>query len=308
MNRYKLEPYKSMKNKYYCPKCNKKDFTRYIDITTNEQVNIDVGMCNNWINCNYHFTPKQYFKNNHITPKPSSFKAIKTKPKVETSFINSTFLDKSIKNKATNFFIDYLASIWDYEIAYFLAEKYKIGSSSKYWKGSTVFWQEDINGNIRTGKIMLYDPINGKRIKKPYNHINWIHCALKASNFNLEQCFFGEHLLNDEIDKPVAIVESEKTAIMLSIFIPDFIWLACGSLNNLNQKKTEVLKGRSVVLFPDLGCYNKWNDKIPYLTKLATFRTSTLLEEKASAFEKSKGYDLLDFVLMDNDNYQELIK
>jgi hypothetical protein len=57
-------------------------------------------------------------------------------------------------------------------------------------------------------------------------------------------------------------------------------------------------------LFLDLGCYNKWNDKTPYLTKLATFRTSTLLEKKASAPEKLKGYDLLDFVLIDNDNYQ----
>ena len=81
---------------------------------------------------------------------------------------------------------------------------------------------------------MLYDPISGKRIKKPYNHISWVHSSLKDSTFNLQQCFFGEHILQDEPLKPVAIVESEKTAIVASLYLPKFIWLAVGSINNLS--------------------------------------------------------------------------
>ena len=143
---------------------------------------------------------------------------------------------------------------------------------------------------------MLYDATNGKRMKEPYNHINWVHKALKLDNFNLEQCYFGEHLLNKNNSKPVAIVESEKTAVISSVFLPEFIWLACGSVNNLNEAKTKALKGRNVVLFPDLKCFDLWNDKIPQLTSLATFRTSTLLKDKATETEMKKGLDLADYL------------
>ena len=35
----------------------------------------------------------------------------------------------------------------------------------------------------------------------------------------LKQCFFGEHLLREKT-MPVAIVESEKTAIISSVYLP----------------------------------------------------------------------------------------
>lgn len=124
-----------------------------------------------------------------------------------------------------------------------------------------------------------------------------MHKALKLDNFNLNQCYFGEHLLRIDLNKPVAIVESEKTAIISSVFLPEFIWLACGSVNNLNESKTNALKGRNVVLFPDLECYALWNNKIPQLSKLATFRTSTLLRDNATKAEKEQGLDLADYLL-----------
>jgi len=299
MNNYKfiLEPYNTMKTIYHCPKCNKRTFTRYIDTDNNEYVNNKVGRCSRLIKCNYHYTPKSYFNDNDIITtykKKLVKKHLKPKPKI--NFINFETLKKSIETTQTNYFLDFLASIWDYNTAYFLAEKYNIGTS-KYWNGATVFWQVDINGNIRSGKIMLYNAINGKRVKKPFNHINWVHKVLGIEDYNLEQCYFGEHLLNEDLNKPVAIVESEKTAIISSILLPEFIWLACGSVNNLNLTKTEVLKGRNVVLFPDLKCYDLWNDKIPKLTKLATFTTSTLLKNRATKEEKEQGLDIVDFML-----------
>jgi len=79
--------------------------------------------------------------------------------------------------------------------------------------------------------------------------------------------------------------------------LPEFIWLACGSANNLNEARTKVLKGRNVVLFPDLGCFDLWNNKVNKLTKLASFRTSTLLKNKATKTEKQQGYDLADYLV-----------
>lgn len=299
--RYTLEPYSGMKTRFKCPNCHKRGvFTKYIDTFSNAPISDHVGCCNRLVKCGYHYKPKQYFKDNKI-PYDTEFnqkfiarEKPKLKPKI--SFIDVEVMQKSKSSKYPNYFIDYLTNLWDYEVAFYLLDKYNVGTS-KHWHGSTVFWQVDKNGNIRSGKIMLYNPINGKRIKEPYNYINWVHKALNLDNFNLEQCYFGEHLLNEDSSKPVAIVESEKTAIISSVYLPEFIWLACGSANNLNETKTKVLKGRNVVLFPDLKCYDLWNDKIPQLTSLATFRTSTLLEDKATDSERIQGLDLADYLV-----------
>jgi len=300
-HRYTLEPYNGMKTRFRCPNCNKKDvFTKYIDLHTSEYLNDAVGCCNRLIKCGYHSKPKQYFDDNNISLKTSSsqkfINRVKPKPKPKTSFINTEVMQKSKTSKSNNNFIEFLSNIWDLETAEYLAIKYNIGTS-KLWNGATVFWQVDINSKIRSGKIMLYNASTGKRIKKPYNHINWMHKTLRLDAFNLEQCYFGEHLLKEDTSMPVAIVESEKTAIISSVFLPEFIWLACGSVNNLNEAKTKALKGRNVVLFPDLNCFDLWNDKIPHLTRLASFRTSTLLENNAIETEKKQGLDIADYLL-----------
>ena len=299
--RYTLEPYNGMKTRYHCPNCNKKGvFTKYIDNQTAEHLNDAVGKCNRLVKCGYHYTPKEYFDDNNISFDSSINNKVtarvKPKPKPKTSFINVEVLSKSKASKSPNYFIDYLTSLWDYDTAYYLVEKYNIGTS-KLWQGATIFWQVDKNNNVRSGKIMLYNASNGKRVKEPYNHINWVHKALKLDNFNLEQCYFGEHLINQDLYKPIAIVESEKTAIISSMYLPEFIWLACGSANNLNKAKTKALKGRNVVLFPDLKCFDLWNNKIPQLTSLVTFRTSTLLKDKATETEKQQGLDLAVYLI-----------
>jgi hypothetical protein len=56
---------------------------------------------------------------------------------------------------------------------------------------------------------------------------------------------------------PVAIVESEKTAVIASGHNRSYIWLAAGSISNLSPKMCHVLKGRHVTLYPDLGAYDK---------------------------------------------------
>ncbi|MCG8858899.1 DUF6371 domain-containing protein [Tenacibaculum finnmarkense] len=294
--RYILEKYNGTKSRYNCPNCNKiGQFTRYIDTQTNEHLNDAVGVCSRLVKCGYHYKPKQYFQdNNTFETKAVSFVRKPPPPKPATTYFNAEVMNKSLSSKAPNFFLDYLNTLWFEEVVIKLAKKYNIGTSNK-WNGATTFWQQDINGKIRSGKTMLYDPETGKRVKKPYNHIGWEHS--KIDNFNLEQCYFGEHLLNEDKNKPIAICESEKTAIICSIYLPEFIWLACGSLNNLSEAKTKVLKGRNVVLFPDAGCYDNWNNKIPKLVKDVTFITSTLLRNKATEKEKEKGFDIADYLI-----------
>jgi len=114
--------------------------------------------------------------------------------------------------------------------------------------------------------------------------------------FELKQCFFGEHLLQDK-QKPVAITESEKTAVISSVYFPQFIWLAAGSLTNLNAEKCSILKGRTVILFPDLKGFEKWSNKAKELSHLASFNVSDLLERKATEAEKEQGFDLADYLI-----------
>ena len=84
---------------------------------------------------------------------------------------------------------------------------------------------------------------------------------------------------------------------LCSEFFPQFIWIATGGIHNLSRDKSKVLKGRNVILFPDVAAYDLWNDKIPKLTSLATFRTSTLLEKNATEQEWKDGLDIADYLL-----------
>jgi len=300
-HRYILEPYKGLATRYRCPSCQQIDrtFSLYIDTETGEHVHPTVGRCNRESNCGYHYTPKQYFQDNNIKIDATPPKANKTKPvppqSKTVSFIPVEAFKASLNSNEANHFIEFLINLFGVEVSSELVSRYFI-ATSKHWNGATIFWQIDTRGKVRTGKIMLYNATTGKRVKEPYNHINWVHKALKQPEYELRQCLFGEHLLIDKI-KPVAIVESEKTAIISSIYLPQFIWLAVGSLTNLNAEKCSILKGRNVTLFPDLNGFDKWSSKAKELSHLAIFTVSDLLERKATEAEKKQGLDLADYLI-----------
>lgn len=302
--KYKLEPYRGNKTRHRCPGCEKeKTFTYYIDSETGEYIGPKVGKCNREINCGYHYTPRQFLQDNpkillndtkDFTFKKvtKSYKALQTK---SFSKISGSLFKNSLKSYEENHFVMFLISKFGNELTSDLISRYFIGTS-KHWLGSNVFWQIDLTGNVRTGKVMLYNPINGKRVKEPFSHIAWAHKLINQPDFELKQCFFGEHLLKDET-KPIAIVESEKTAIIASGYLPQFIWLASGSLSNLNQDKCSILKGRTITLFPDLNGFDAWSKKSNALYGLRFINISDLLENNATEAERKKGLDLADYLL-----------
>lgn len=300
-HRYLLEPYKGMNTRYQCPGCKAgRTFSRYIDSDTGEQLHPSVGRCNRESNCGYHYTPKQYFHDNSILLDRPQQKARQPRPVTNqpkpVSFIPVDEFKASLNPMAleANHFVKFLIDLFGLEVASELVSRYFI-ATSKHWEGATVFWQIDTKGKIRTGKIMLYSPTTGKRVKEPFNHIHWVHKCLHSPEFELRQCLFGEHLLIDTT-KPVAIVESEKTAVIASGYLPQFIWLAVGSLSNLNADKCSILKGRNVVLFPDLNGFDKWSSKAKGLSHIAKFTISDLLERKATEEERKLGLDLADYL------------
>lgn len=121
----------------------------------------------------------------------------------------------------------------------------------------------------------------------------WVHKLPMFSDFHLKQCFFGEHLLTGNRD-PVAIVESEKIAIIASIFFPDAVWIATGGLNNPREETTACLIGRRVLLFPDLGAEEKWTRLANRIPALRTSLISTWLSRNCSEAQRAEGLDIGD--------------
>ena len=234
---YKLEPYSGTTSRHQCPACGKPNqFSRYMDTNTLQVVAANVGRCNREINCGYHYPPAQYFKDNPLLPQ--SMKQSHGRPKKsrkptpvcvargqeqKPDHIPQSIFRNSLKDYSNNHFISYLLEVFGLEVCRQLIEQFFIGTSN-HWPGATVFWQVDVSGSVRTGKIMLYDSQTGRRRRDGSKScISWMHRKVNQQNFNLQQCLFGEHqvILGAE-NNVVAIVESEKTAIISSVYFPQF--------------------------------------------------------------------------------------
>lgn len=190
-------------------------------------------------------------------------------------------------------------SAWLYTIfppdeVQWLIQLYNIGTS-KHWNGSTIFWQVDKNNIVRAGKIMAYNPATGRRDKGKFT---WVHKLVDMPDYELKQVLFGLHLLDE--NKTIAVVESEKTAVVGSMYFPDLVWMACGGLQGLTVDKVKPLKGCKVVLFPDANGFAAWTNKADELRSLIPglrIAVSDFLEVNCTDQQKKEGLDLCDFLL-----------
>lgn len=312
--RYILEPYKGKSTRYICPKCGKREFVLYIDKETGEPINERVGRCNREIKCGYHLPPREYFR---MVGKPITIdikgKIDKSKlldnvivrsdswslQKNECSYINEKYVIETLKDYDKNTLANFLADWFDSESVIAVLKRYCVGTSTfEDYEGATIYWQKDIKGNYRTGKVMLYD-CNGHRVK---SKINWMHRLIKEykDKFDLQQCIFGEHLLNNDIDR-VCIVESEKTAIICDLYYSNkkVLWVACGGLSQLiSEEKLKVFKDKKLILFPDLDGVSKWIGKKEELKELGfNVSVSEWYKSIKSKEVMNDGYDLADLVM-----------
>lgn len=305
-HRFILQPYKGIGTRHSCPSCQRKRcFSRYIDTEKEITFPDDVGRCDHEQSCGYHLTPKAYLERNPQSKPlycdsatPSTWRAKPTEPRKPTSFISAKTVSQTLHGYEKNNLFLFLRSKFGAKEALRLMHDYRVGTS-RHWPGACVFWQTDIDGNTRTGKVMLYDDGTGKRVKHPFNHVTWVHSLLRLPDFNLRQCFFGEHLLPMNRGKPVAIVESEKTALVASSYLPQYVWLATGGKNGcLNSTALSVLSGRTVILYPDVGATTEWHRKLSLLRehgiKADIF---DYLEDVATDSERAEGLDIADYLL-----------
>jgi hypothetical protein len=253
MKQYKYNLEKGSK-KFSCPKCNKKTFVRYIDAETAQYTSEEYGRCDRESNCSYHSYPKGGYTIHY---------EVKNTPKPIASFHNYDLVKESARNYKHNNFVQFLKTIFSESELKKVILKYLIGTS-KRWNGATIFWQIDNLERVHAGKVILYTLETGKRYKDTNGKgsIDWVHSYLKRNNelheFNLNQCLFGLHLINETNSKTIALVESEKTAIIMSVFKPEYTWLSTGSKRGLKYSLLSPIKQYRIVAFPDKGEYNDW--------------------------------------------------
>ncbi|MBC7523466.1 MAG: hypothetical protein H7239_03400 [Flavobacterium sp.] len=256
MKQYKYSLDKSSK-KFICPKCNKRTFVLYIETETKNYLGEDFGRCDRESNCSYHNTPTGEDKN--------TFEIVNV-PKPLPNFHSLELIEKSFLSNHKNNFIDFLKTIFTAVEVKKAVNDYLIGTS-KRWSGATVFWQIDNFEKVHGGKILQYNPQTCKRAKDQNGKslIDWVHSILKRSKtineFNLQQCLFGLHLISERNIKTVALVESEKTAVIMQLFKPEFVWLATGSKHGFKYEMLLPIKQYKIIAFPDKSEYKDWLKK-----------------------------------------------
>ena len=283
MKQYKYSLDRSSK-KFVCPKCNKRTFVKYIQTERGNYLNDTFGRCDRETSCGYHSPPKGDFKN--------SVEVVYIPPP-ETSFHDLNLVSQSGRNFKQNNFVQFLKTLFTEVEVKEAILKYSLGTS-KYWYGATIFWQIDNNEKVRHGKIMLYHSETGKRVKDQNGkgYINSVQSILKLKDFNLNQCLFGLHLINETNQKTIALVESEKTAVIMSIFKPQYTWLATGSKSGLKYDFLIPIKNYKIIVFPDKCEYSDWGKKAKELNKIGFNIMVNDWLEKQNIYED--GTDLAD--------------
>ena len=192
-------------------------------------------------------------------------------------------------------------------------QRYRLGRSRD---GGVIFWQIDTTGSIFDGKIMYYcKDCHRDHSRNP----QWVSNRLKRyylkddveliTAIPSHHCLFGTQLLGNEKRKvkseklAIAVVEAEKTAVIMSEVKPQYLWLAAGGLYELTADKLFPLRHHRVVLFPDtdpdLQAYTRWYHVAQEARRLYSINISVspLLEQRATPEQKQRKIDLVDYML-----------
>lgn len=283
MKTYKWQLRKGSK-KDICPNCGQKRFVPYVLASDGvTPAGAEYGRCDREQSCGYQRYPDG---EKMVVAVPQ-----KVQPKEMLRYVGE------LKDTPPAQFQLWMSEVLTFTDALIAINTYHIdGIDDK-----VIWWQIDHDGVTRTGKVMKYRA-NGHRDKSDTFPVTWAHkhrrLKDKFQGEELKQCLFGEHLLAKYPDKPVALVESEKTAVILSRIYPDHLWLATGGSQGIkSDERLAPLHGRKVLLIPDNGQYWNWKraaDKYGWMI------TDAL--EKDAPFD---GADILDIIELLNTQNNE---
>ena len=209
--------------------------------------------------------------------------------------------------------------------------RYRTGSTRD---GRIIYWQIDEYGQVRAGKVMAYD-LDGHRKKDGKGNVCWVHSmeidGIRFDEMLVPQCLFGEHLINVDVNANdnchpedihheaqstlsfssslalqaatlplVMLVESEKTALIMSLVCPDKVWLATGGKANFKESMLAPLIGLEVAVYPDADALHDWYTRAVEMNRtlgthlhIPTGYYNLMDHDEA----RREGWDLADVVL-----------
>ena len=323
-----------------CPICKQPKFSPYIDTVTNEPIAAkECGRCCREKSCAYHMTPSEWFKE-HPTekrewlPKEQYIELMRQRRREAAEIRKQPTNSPSINRGGVGDYLFHMSTLchksrsdknnlarWLYtqfpeeQVAEVLA-RYRTGSSRD---GRIIYWQIDHSGQVRAGKVMAYD-LDGHRKKDGKGNVCWVHSmkidGIRFDEMLVPQCLFGEHLaplLSPQGGKTAmpeysplgeiegaAIVESEKTALIMSLVCPDKVWLATGGKANFKEQMLWPLLGHEVAVYPDADALHDWAVRIAQLNRELGHRLYiptgyyNLMDHDEA---RREGWDLADILL-----------
>lgn len=178
------------------------------------------------------------------------------------------------------------------------AARYRLGKSRS---GKCIFWMIDRQGIVRDGHIGT----------------SWASTMLKnrepelLKHWHPQHCLFGQNLLMEDVKRTldfrpqtldIALVERERSAVILSELFPEQLWLASCYLLNLTVENLEPLQGHHVTLFPPtdptMTTYVAWLEVADQAHRQLglDISVSSILEDHATPTQKEARIDLVDML------------
>ncbi len=320
-----LEKYKGAKSRFTCPSCGSRNtFARYQN-ENGEYLDQNVGRCNRESKCGYHYKPVQFFADNPAA-KNGRFKKGKNRTAIDYDSTDKNSIQTNTEAKLSPIKPDYIPfeqfklTLGNYEQNAFVQflqnlfpdcadeiqsvlEMYFIGTFQDY----TCFPSIDRSRRVCRAKLIRFNTQTGKRLKGNYDTSSLPAKLKLKEDFQYKQIFFGEHLLSKFPDKPVAIVEAEKTAIIASLCFPKFIWIGSNSKTWLKVERLIQIGKRQIILYPDADAFELWQQIASDANKQGLkVEVSNLVENHATNEEKANGYDLADYLIFQQNEINEI--
>lgn len=145
-------------------------FVRYVDEESIIRFPDTVGKCDHENSCGYHYTPREYFRDNpDVLSQPDGGRADRRilpmaaereTPHPVPSFISADVVMRSLSHYEINPLYHYLCQTFGEEETQRLFRLYRIGTSSK-WGGATIFWRRTDRDRCGPGKSCCTIPLPG---------------------------------------------------------------------------------------------------------------------------------------------------
>ena len=220
--------------------------------------------------------------------------------------VQREYVDRSLDRNLRSDFVSFLKlMVADVDKIVDIVNAYQLGVTKD---AHIIYWYIDKEGIARMGKVMAYKP-DGHR-DKFYTPLSIPKELSKrgelSADYAIKQTLFGEHLLNLSTSdgKTIGIVESEKSAVICSLCIPNLLWMATGSKGNLQEERLSAIKERLAILFPDTDTdgktYSEWQIRASELNaKGWHLQACDYLERVATAEQRKAKIDIADLLIED---------